>query len=107
MKSDFTLCPACTAQFQSLRFNPEAACHSVLLPFGSIVWDDELPPMDERHFLHHRECNFSMIRLFALRKEIWRSGNAGAPHQEEWLQARPMKLDWRGFQRLSLDWAHR
>jgi hypothetical protein len=53
MKTGFKLCPACTAQFQTLWFNLNAACHSVLLPFGSIVWDDELPVRDERHFLHH------------------------------------------------------
>src|SRR2546428_13547720 len=103
MKTGFRLCPECTAQFQGLRFNPDAAYNSVLLPFGSIVWDDELPARDERHFVHHRECNFSVIRLFALRKEIWHSGNDGEPNQEVWLQARAVIPEWPGFRRLLLN----
>ena len=103
MPGSFTLCPECAAQFQALRFDPKAVVHSVLMPYGSIVWDDELPPMDQRQFLHHKECNFSMIRLMGLRKQLWLSGRKTEPDQEVWQQARALIPNWPGFQRLTLN----
>jgi hypothetical protein len=84
MPDSFTLCPECTAQFQALRFDPKAVIHSVLMPYGSIVWDDELPPMQQREFLHHKVCNFSIIRLMGLRKQLWLSGRDTEPGNEVW-----------------------
>jgi hypothetical protein len=103
MPTSFTLCPDCAVQFQALRFDPNATIHSVLMPYGSIIWDDELPPMDQRRFVHHRECNFSMIRLIGLRKQLWLSGGRTEPDSELWRQARKLIPTWPGFQRLSLN----
>ena len=102
MPSSFTLCAECATQFQALRFDPKAIIHSILMPYGSIVWDDELPPKNERQFLHHRECNFSMIRLIGLRKQLWLSGRNAEPDSEVWRQARKSIPNWPGFQRLAL-----
>jgi hypothetical protein len=102
MPANFALCAECAAGFQALRFDPKAIMHSILMPYGSIVWDDELPPMRQRQFLNHRECNFSIIRLISLRKQLWLSGSRIEPNDEVWQQARALIPDWPGFRRLSL-----
>jgi hypothetical protein len=107
MPTSFSLCPTCAAQFQSLQFDANAACRSVLLPFGSIVWADELPANPQRECPHHKECEFSLIRLFAARKQLWKTG-----HNEEWAQkvlsdAQQLLPHWPGFRRLSLSTEHR
>ena len=103
MPAGFTLCAHCAAQFQALCFDPQAAIHSVLMPYGSIVWDDELPPREEREFLHHRECNLSMIRLIGMRKQLWLSGSKAEPEHPVWQQARALIPNWPGFKRLTLN----
>jgi hypothetical protein len=103
MPASFTLCADCAAQFQALCFDPKAILHSILMPYGSIVWDDELPPRDQRQYLGHRECNLSMIRLIGLRKQLWLSGSRTEPVNEVWEQARRLIPNWPGFQRLALN----
>ena len=99
----FSLCPACLAQFQALRFRSDAQIQSNLIPFESILWDDELPAGDERHFTSHRECNFSLIRLFGMRRQIWLSGSSAVPENELWREARALMPDWPGFRRMTLN----
>lgn len=103
MEIGFSLCPECLAQFQGLRFRVDARIQSNLMPFGSIVWDDELPARDERYFTRHRECNFSLIRLFGLRRHIWLSGSYAGADSKLWRQAQALMPEWPGFGRLKLN----
>jgi len=59
--------------------------------------------MNQRQYLHHRECNLSMIRLIGLRKQVWLSGSKAEPTNEVWQHAREVIPNWPGFQRLTLN----
>jgi hypothetical protein len=102
MPTSFQLCPECLAQFQGLQFNANAAIHFNLIPFSSVLWDDELPSDDTRQFPYHKECNFSVIRLMSARKQLWKSGSNSEAQQQLLSDARNLVPNWPGFLRLSL-----
>lgn len=106
MPAIFSLCASCTALFQALRFDADARCRSCLLPFGSIVWSDELPRDERREFLSHRECNHSLIRLFSARKQLWQTGHHSDWSQQVLSSAQQLLPDWPGFRRLNLSAEH-
>jgi len=102
MPTSFQLCPECLAQFQGLQFNANAAIHFNLIPFSSVLWDDELPSSEIRQFPCHKQCNFSVIRLISARKQLWKSGINSEAQQQLLSDARKLVPNWPGFMRLSL-----
>ena len=103
----FPLCPSCVASFRVLRYDVNAICHTVLIPFNSLVWSDELPPDAERKFLHHQECLHALVRLFSARKQVWWDCGDLAADRALLAEARQLLPDWPGFQRLRLSEADR
>ena len=61
-----------------------------------------MPTMQEREFLHHQECNISMCRLMAARKQLWHSGGLDEFGRTVFGAAREVLPDWPGFRRLNL-----
>jgi hypothetical protein len=93
------LCAKCLGKFQQLRFDEKARCGDVLIPFNSLVWEDEEPPLDEGR---HKPCLSIIIRLFTVRRRLWQTGRVPAEMETFWKEARVLLPDWPGFRRLTL-----
>lgn len=104
MEIAFSLCSGCTIKFRELRFDGAAAQASNQIPFNSIIWKDEYPPLREMPTRYdHPICIDSLIRLFHTRKLLWRTGKVSDDLKEFWRQAHETLPNWPGFQRLKLN----
>ena len=94
------MCDDCLQKYRNLQY--DAQCDYVLcpMPFCAITWADEHPAMEE--WVAHDSCRDSIVRLVAVRTELWTTGALPVAREHLWVQARQAIPTWPGFRRLSL-----
>jgi hypothetical protein len=102
MSPTFRLCPECLARYRALRFEAAARWSPCLIPYSSLIWEDEAPPFNERPIEGHDECKHSLMLLISARKNLWRTGRIAAESESMWREANELLPNWPGFERLTL-----
>ncbi len=102
MPLTFRLCPECLGRYRALQFDAAAHCGHCIIPYGSLIWADEEPPLNERPIEGHDECKHSLMLLISARKNLWRTGRVAPEWQALWREANELLPNWPGFERLTL-----
>ncbi len=83
----------------ALQYDPSAGCGFNVTEFGSIFWNDEMPPME---LFMNAGDGFLIYSMFALRLNIWDGEALTAEDQQLWDSVKAQVPDWAFFKRLSL-----
>ncbi len=102
MPLTFQLCPECLERYRALRFDAAARWSPCLIPYSSLIWSDEEPPLNERLVEGHDACKHSLMLLISARKNLWRTGRIAPEWQALWREANELLPNWPGFERLTL-----
>jgi hypothetical protein len=84
----------------ALQYEPNAAWGVNIVPFGSIFWLDEMPPMAE--LFENTGDTFLIHSMFALRLKLWDGQALNAEDQQLWDSVKAQVPDWPLFKRLCL-----
>ena len=89
------------AYLSTLTYRADAKRQVSILPLGSIFWDDEMPSMHE--FIRFPEADREeVLRVFALRIQIWDGAILSQDDQRFWDSVRSAAPDWAIYKRLKL-----
>ncbi len=88
------------AVLAAMPYQPDADWEVNILPFGSVFWKDEMPPIRD---LFDRPGDMGIIHaMFGLRLKMWDGETLNPQDQELWDAVRRQVPQWALFKRLSL-----
>ena len=85
-----------------MKYVPDARWSPNLIPFRSLMWNDEVTPGETTVYTGHDACLDSLIRLTFARKQLWLAGQISQELQPFWREAQEIIPNWPGFRRLTL-----
>ena len=98
----FKISTSVAQEYRKLKYNPDARSEWSLIPFSSLVWEDEhpggrcaMPDMDE-------ESTIAILNLAEARTLLWLEGQVPKDLKKLWDDAKVALPEWPGFNRLSI-----
>src|SRR6266852_4299752 len=93
------------AVLSALQYRPDAGWGVNILPFGSILWNDEMPPVGD---LFDQPADVAIIfRMFGIRIQLWDSEVLNLQDRQLWDAVQHQVPNWPLFKRLSLSGVQR
>lgn len=85
----------------ALPYRPDAEWAVNFLPFGSIYWKDEMPPLED---LLDKQQDLLLIQgMFGIRLKLWNGEALNSQDQQLWDAVRCQVPQWALFHRLNLN----
>jgi hypothetical protein len=95
----FELSPEWLEAYRTLAYQPDARCQASLIPFATLVWDDE-HPKEFRSSRVDEKSRDSVLSLVEARTQLWFDGRVHDELQQLWTEAKATLPNWPGFQRV-------
>ena len=88
------------ALLAALPYRPDAEWEVNILPFGSIYWKDEMPPLGD--LLDKQQDMLIINGMFGIRLKLWDGEALNNKDQQLWDAVKCQVPQWALFQRLNL-----